>query len=98
MMILGKLRSAIGMKSNGLEFPCSLWRFSRLACEVATQSERLALAIASACVDRPFHSETRMRNPEEHPSPQGFYLAHITLGMKKDPFYTNIRNTIPPKI
>ena len=27
-----------------------------------------------------------------------FYLAHITLGRKKDPFYINIRNPIPPKV
>ena len=27
-----------------------------------------------------------------------FYLAHITLGRKKDPFFINIRNPIPQKV
>ena len=26
------------------------------------------------------------------------YLAHITLGRKRDPFYINIRNPIPQKV
>ena len=34
----------------------------------------------------------RCRDPtEEFP-----YLAHITLGRKKDPFYMNTRHPIPP--